>query len=255
MRIRTTFGLVVGLVLAAGAAVSADRVRLRSGKVVEGMVIGADSTSVRLLLASGTRAEFPIGEVATIDFAARTPPPPTPPPSPTKPPPAVLVPSGTPLNVRVTQAIDVDVSKAGMTFKSIVDDPVMIDGRVVIPRGSSAVLQAVQVQQSGTIKGSDKITLKANSVSFGGRVYEIATTYVEMKGAGEGKRSARKIGGGVGLGAVIGGIAGGGEGAAVGALVGGVTGAAVAGSGEEHLKIPAETRLQFTLTAAAKIQP
>jgi hypothetical protein len=255
MRVRSTVALLVGLVLAATASLSADRVRLRSGKVVEGMVIGADSTSVRLLLASGTRAEFPIGDVATIDFAARTPAPPALPPSPTKPPAAVVVPAGTPLNVRVTQAIDVDASKAGMTFKSIVDDPVMIEGRVVIPRGSSAVLQAVQVQQSGTIKGSDKITLKANSVSFGGRAYEVTTTYVETKGAGEGKRSARKIGGGVGLGAVIGGIAGGGEGAAVGALVGGVTGAAIAGSGEEHLKIPAETRLQFTLTAAARIQP
>jgi hypothetical protein len=110
------------------------------------------------------------------------------------------------------------------------------------------------VQQSGTMKGSDKISLKMNSVGFGGMVYEVATGYVETKGKGEGKRTTRKIGGGAGLGAIVGGIAGGGEGAAIGAAIGGVTGAAVAAGGEEHLKIPAETRLQFQLMSAVKVR-
>ena len=111
------------------------------------------------------------------------------------------------------------------------------------------------MEQSGTIKGSDKITLKANAVSFGGFTYEIATTYVEAKGAGEGKKSARKIGGGAGLGAIVGGIAGGGKGAAIGALVGGTAGAVVASQGQEHLNLPAETRLQFQLSAAVNVRP
>ena len=38
-----------------------------------------------------------------------------------------------------------DTSQAGMTFKAIVDDPVMIGGSTVIPRNASAVLQAVHV--------------------------------------------------------------------------------------------------------------
>jgi hypothetical protein len=166
----------------------------------------------------------------------------------------VTVPAGTPLNVRLTQAIDVDASQAGQTFKAVVDDPVMIGGSIVIPRGASAILQAVKVQQSGTMKGSDKISLKLNAIGFGGMVYEVTTAYVETKGKGEGKRTARKVGGGAGLGAIVGGIAGGGEGAAIGAIVGGVTGAAVASGGEEHLKIPAETRLQFQLSAAVTIR-
>ena len=167
----------------------------------------------------------------------------------------VAVPAGSQLNVRLTQGIDVDASQAGMTFKGVVDDPVMVGGSVVIPRGASAVIQAVKVEQSGKMKGSDKISLKVNAISFGGHVYEVATNYVETKGKGEGKRTARKVGGGAGLGAIVGGIAGGGEGAAIGAVVGGVAGAAVASGGEEHLKIPAETRLQFQLTAAVNIQP
>jgi hypothetical protein len=249
------------LVLATGASLSADRIRLRSGKDIEGIFIGGNSKTVRVLLDNGTVSEVPLEQATAVEFSERKPPPP--PPAAPKPtattgaaeaPKMVTVPAGTTVNVRLTQGIDVDASQAGQQFKAIVDDPVMIGGAIVIPRGASAVVQAVSVQQSGSMKGSDKISLKLNSVAFGGYAYEVATKYVETKGKGEGKRTARKVGGGAGLGAIVGGIAGGGSGAAIGAAVGGATGAAVASGGEEHLKLPAETRLQFTLDGAVKIR-
>ena len=88
------------------------------------------------------------------------------------------------------------------------------------------MVQAVKVEQSGKMKGSDKVSLKLNAISVGGMVYDVATAYVETKGKGEGKKTARKVGGGAGLGGIIGGIAGGGEGAAIGVAVGAVAGAA-----------------------------
>ena len=166
----------------------------------------------------------------------------------------IKVPAGTTLNVRLTQPIEVDSAQAGMTFKARVDDPVSIDGRIAIPREAGAVVQVVKVAQSGQFKGSDQVSLKLNAISFGGRAYEVATEYATVQGKGEGKKSARKIGGGAGLGAIVGGIAGGGEGALVGAAIGGIGGAAVAGSGEEHLSLPAETRLQFKLTSTVRVE-
>jgi hypothetical protein len=263
MHIRRVQGITAVLVVALGASLAADRVRLRSGKVVTGMFIGGDSKSVRVLLDNGQVSEVPLEEAVAVEFSARKPepaPPPPPPPqaaqaqAPAAPKP-VTVPGGTKLNVRLTQAIDVDASQSGQTFKAIVDDPVMMGGSIVIPRGATATVQAVQVQQSGKMKGSDKITLKLNSIGFGGMAYPVATEYVETKGSGEGKKTARKVGGSAGLGAIVGGIAGGGSGAAIGAAVGGVAGAAVAAGGEEHLKLPAETRLQFQLSAAVNIKP
>jgi hypothetical protein len=267
MRSRRTRWVTLSLVVAVGVSLGADRVRLRSGKVIEGMFIGADSRTVRVLLDDGQVSEIAIADTVGVEFAARKPaaPPSSRPAPPAKseaapaaaPAPArktVTLPAGTAINVRLTQGIDVDASQAGQKFKALVDDPVMVNGSIVVPRGAGAILQATKVEQSGTMKGSDKISLKLNAINFGGMVYEIASNYVEQKGKGEGKKTTRKIGGGAGLGAIVGGIAGGGTGAAIGAAVGGVTGAAISAGGEEHLKIPAETRLQFQVTSAVNIQ-
>lgn len=253
MQVHRTFICLAVAVLLCGATLSADRITLRSGQRVEGTVTSQDATSVHVTLANGRRAIFAMEDVAGIEFTPRKAP--DPPPSPASRPAPVTIPAQTVLNVRLTEGIDVDATRTGATFRSLVDDPVMVSGKVVIPRGAAVTVQAVNMQQSGKIKGSDKVTLKANSIAFGGVSYEIATTYVETKGKGEGKRSARKIGGGVGLGAIVGGIAGGGEGAAIGAAVGAVTGAVVASQGEEHLKLPAETRLQFQLASAVTVRP
>jgi hypothetical protein len=168
---------------------------------------------------------------------------------------SVTIPAGTTINVRLTEGIDVDLAQAGATFKARVDDPVMLDGAIVIPREAGAAVQAVRVAQSGQFKGSDQISLKLNSISFGGKVHQVVTEYATVQGGGEGKRTARKVGGGAGLGAIFGGVVGGGEGALVGATVGAITGTAVSAQGEEHLKLPAETRLQFTVSSSVRIQP
>ena len=247
----------IAVILAiAGTTLHADRVKLRSGQAVTGDFMSADVKVVRLLLPNGNIAQFPVEDVSAVEFTPRkAPPAPVAAPDPAKAPAPVTVPANTMLNVLLTEAIDVDAAKAGATYKAILDDPVMIGGKVIVPRNTVVALQAVKVAQAGKMKGSDNITLKANSMSFGGRKYEIVTAYVESKGAGEGKKTGRKVAGGAGLGAIVGGIAGGGSGAAIGAAVGGATGAAVASAGEEHLKLEAETRLQFQLTAAVNVRP
>ena len=238
----------------AGTAVHADTVRLRSGKTVSGSFMGADSSTVRILLDNGNIVRLPMADVAGVDFTPRKAPPP-PAPNPAKPPAPVTLPKDTALNVRLTTAIDVDTTELGQTFKSLLDDPIMQNGVVVVPRGATVMLQVAKVEQAGKMKGSDNITLKANTLLFSGRQYEIVTTYYEQKGQSEGKATTRKVGGGAGLGAAIGGIIGGGQGAAIGALAGAGAGAVMASQGTQHMKLAAETRLQFKLNAAVTLQP
>jgi hypothetical protein len=167
--------------------------------------------------------------------------------------PKTLIPAGTILTVRTIDPIDVDAAQAGMKFNGTLDDPVMLQGDVIVPRGASVRMVAAKVEQGGRMKGSDLIQLKIYSITVKGKSYPVVTSLSETKTGGEGKKSSRKLIGGAGLGAIIGGIAGGGTGAAIGAVVGGAGGAAVAASGKPHLKVPPETRLQFQLLADWKI--
>jgi hypothetical protein len=166
---------------------------------------------------------------------------------------ADVIPSGTTLNVRTAQPVDADSSQPGMHLEGIVDDPVTIGGRIVIPRGTPATLEIVRVERSSNMKGRDRLTFKVRSIHVEGRTYPVSTSHVEFKGPSEGKRATRKVVGGAGIGAALGGIFGGGTGAAIGAATGGATGAIVAGSGKTHLTVPAETLLQFRFDASARI--
>jgi hypothetical protein len=168
---------------------------------------------------------------------------------------ASIVPAGTLLNLRTTQPIAADSAQPGMTLTGVVDDPIAVNGEVVIPRGAIAMLEVVNVERSSNLKGKDRITLTVHSIQTGSGTYPVATSQVELKGHSEGKKAARKVIGGAGIGAALGGIFGGGTGAAIGATTGGTTGAVIAGSGKTHLVVPAETLLQFQLHAAARVEP
>ena len=168
---------------------------------------------------------------------------------------ASIVPAGTVLNVRTTQPITAEGSQPGMTFTGVVDDPIAVNGEIVIPRGAVAVLEVVNVERSSNMKGRDRITFKVHSIQTESGTYPVATSQVELKGSSEGKKAAKKVIGGAGIGAALGGIFGGGTGAAIGATTGGGTGAVIAGSGKTHLVVPAETLLQFRLSTAMRVEP
>jgi hypothetical protein len=80
MSTRALISWTLAVALTAGSAVlSADRVKLRKdGRVIEGNFVSADAKRVRLLLANGSIAEFPIEDITAVEFSAKAPPPPAP---------------------------------------------------------------------------------------------------------------------------------------------------------------------------------
>ena len=248
MRIATV--LLQSFLFIAGVAsvLSADTLVLRNGKTLNGTFLGGSARQVDFMSGSGQAITVAIVDVKSLTFSTVQPAPAPPHRH------AVVIPAGSYFRVRTIDMIDVDASRAGMTFRGSLDDPIMSSGGVVVPRGADVVLVAAKVEQGGTMKGSDLIELKVDAIAVRGRMLPVVTSLSETKSAGEGKKTTRKIVGGAGLGAIIGGIAGGGKGAAIGALAGGATGTVVAASGEPHLKVPAETRLQFQLLADWRVQ-
>jgi hypothetical protein len=234
------------LTAALAVMLSADSVALRNGTKTEGTLLGANSRQIDFLTANGESIRVPIEGVASVTFSS------------SKASPqargAVVIPAGTLLRVRTVDAIDVDKAQAGMKFRASLDDPVVSGGSVIVSRGADVVLIAAKVEQGGKFKGSDLIQLKAASIAVNGQPNQVVTSLSETKTGGEGKKTAGKIVGGAGLGAIIGGIAGGGKGSGIGALAGVAGGTILAATGEPHLKVAAETRLEFQLAADWKIR-
>lgn len=172
------------------------------------------------------------------------PPPPPPPPQPV----TVTVPSGTIVSIRTIDSIDSKTNSTGQRFRASLDSPIVVGDSVVVPKGLNVNLRLVNASSAGKIQGRSELTVSLESFTFQGKTYQVATTDVHEQGGSRGKRSAAVIGGGAVLGAIIGGVAGGGKGAAIGAAAGGGTGAAVQVLTKgQQVKIPAETRLDFTL--------
>jgi len=184
---------------------------------------------------------------APVPAAAPAPPPPPPTPPPPQPVTATI-PGGAVVTVRTIDNIDSSTSQTGQTFRASLDAPILVDGRVVVPKGLNVNLKIVTANSAGKFKGASELTVSLDSFTYQGKTYRLSSSSVQEKGESRGKRSGAVIGGGAALGAIIGGLAGGGKGAAIGAGIGAGSGAAVQATTKgQQVRIPPETHLDFTL--------
>lgn len=160
----------------------------------------------------------------------------------------VTVPAGMRLLIRTIDPIDSSKQKAGYRFTASLETNLQAEDTVVAPRGSTVYGRLAEASSAGRMSGSSQLTLELTDIVINGTAYPLLTSTFEVKGKGEGKKTAGKVLGGTGLGALIGGLAGGGTGAAIGALAGAAGGTAVAASKKgEQLQIPSESLLEFRL--------
>jgi len=166
----------------------------------------------------------------------------------------VTVPAGTRILIRMTDSVDSTKQKTGDRFAASLETNLQADNMVVAPRGATVYGRLVQASSAGRMAGSSQLTLELTDIVIRGTTYPLVTSTYEIKGKGEGSKTAKKIFGGAGLGALIGGIAGGGTGAAIGVLAGAAGGTAVAASKKgEQLSIPSESLLEFRLGQPASL--
>lgn len=166
----------------------------------------------------------------------------------------VNVPSGTAITVTLNQSVNSKNAKTGQKLDGSVAQDVMVDGKVVVPKGARVQLSVADVQASGRLSTPAKLWLKVDSVAVKGKTYYTTTRWSGQTGENHNERNVVAIGGGTGLGALIGGVAGGGKGALIGAAVGAGAGTAgAAATGKKDVNFPAETKLRFVTTKTVKV--
>jgi hypothetical protein len=158
------------------------------------------------------------------------------------------IPTGTTITVRMIDSVDSKTDTAGKTFRAAVDEAVIVDGKTLIPKGADATAKLAESRNSGRLTGKPELILSLATITLAGKTYDISASEAVIAGKSRTKRTGTLVGAGAALGAIIGGIAGGGKGAAIGAATGaGAGGAYQVLTKGEAVKIPAETRLSFTL--------
>jgi hypothetical protein len=260
MSLRIVMGAVV-----CSALLAADTLELRSGRTVEGTYLGGDARRVRIAVGDAVES-FSVDEISNIRFGSAAKPAPTAAATTAGPAPRAEilrpaaapdaasrreVPAGTSLVIRMIDDVDSERDSVGQTFRASVDEPVVVDGQTVIPRGADVLAKLVADKDAGRLTGRSELTLDLQSVNVNGTQVAVATGEVTQQGESRTRQTATRTGGGAALGAIIGAIAGGGRGAAIGAATGAAAGGAVQVLTKgPKVRIPSETRLTFTLQNA-----
>ena len=160
----------------------------------------------------------------------------------------MTIPVGTRIAVRTIDGIDSTQNHVGDRFQASLEEPLTVDGRIVVPKGTNVYGRLAEAKQTGTFGGKSQLRLELTGIVLNGRTVPLVTGDYEVSGKSKTASTAKRTVGGAALGSVIGAIAGGGKGAAVGAAVGGGVGAGseVITKGDQ-VKVPSETLLDFTL--------
>ncbi|MGE5692161.1 MAG: hypothetical protein ACM3YF_00100 [Candidatus Zixiibacteriota bacterium] len=161
----------------------------------------------------------------------------------------VTIPSGTPLKVTLNDSLQTNVNQEGDLFTGVLAEPVEMEGKVLIPAGSTCSGIITKLVKGGTLKTSPEIGFVVTEITTPkGKTYEVEVDSIYKKGKSHTGREVGMIGGGAAAGAIIGGIIGKKKGAAIGAVAGAAAGTgAAAATGRENLVYPAGLTLTFNL--------
>lgn len=146
------------------------------------------------------------------------------------------LPTGTAVKIKLENTLTTAMSQTGDPFSGRVTEAVMLNGKTVIPIGSTVQGRLSKVSETRRMYGTPTIGLNPEAVVLpNGERYVLNAVLVDtslkngtdvnnegqIKGAGHDSKDLIEIGAGTAGGALIGGLAKGGKGMLVGGMIGG----------------------------------
>jgi hypothetical protein len=246
------YGLLIALCLAASGGWG-DTLELRNGSVIKGKFVGRTETEISFQVGSSVQ-KYSTADVVSLKFDSDGAAGQTPNESrggaqgDTSTSGAVTIPAGTRISVRTIDSIDSTKNHVGDRFQASLEEPLMVNGNVIVAKGAYVYGRLAESKTSGTFTGKSQLRLELTGIVVNGRTVPIVTGEYELSGKSRGASTAKRTAGGAAVGTIIGALAGGGKGAAVGAAAGGGLGAGSETITKgDQVKVPSETLLDFTL--------
>jgi hypothetical protein len=265
MNAKQICGVIVALCVTAIAA-RADSLELKNGSPIKGKFMGGTQSSISFQVGSSVQS-YDIADVRSLRFEseAQDGSPSVPSRQPTVPSSieknevaqsssSVTISAGTRISVRTIDSIDSATNRVGYRFEASLEEPLSVDGKVVVPKGADVYGRLDESKETGTFAGRSELKLELTGIVVDGQTVPLVTGEYEVSGKSKGESTAKRTVGGAAIGSIIGALAGGGKGAAIGAGTGAGVGAAseIITKGDQ-VKIPSETLLDFTLQQSVTI--
>jgi len=236
--------MATAAVFVCATMVQADTVDLKSGKSLQGSYAGGSSSNIRFNV-GGKLQTIPTAEVEALFFdgsSAAAPAASSAPVAAAAPAAQVVLPAGSRIMVRNSQAINSKQQQAGFRFTARLESDIVADGVVLAPRGANAYGVLTNAKQSGRVAGRSELTLTLTDIMVNNQMVPVVTSDVKsVTDNTAGKTFGRTLGAAA-IGALIDGKSGAKTGAAVGA------GVSILTSGET-INIPSGTLLEFRTAA------
>jgi hypothetical protein len=169
--------------------------------------------------------------------------------------PTRTIPSGTPISVSVETGISSENANVGDSWTGTVKQSVMVDGRTLIPAGSTVTgtVSGVRAAHKGERAMLD---LALSGVDVDGHTYHVHGGTEAIEAGSTRARNLGAVAAGAGAGALIGkAVGGGGKGALIGGLIGAgaATGAVAASKGYQVVLKPGTT-IDFTTSGPVAVR-
>jgi hypothetical protein len=95
------------------------------------------------------------------------------------------VPSGTPLKIRLRTPLSSAYSRSGESFEAVLDEGVVVRGKLLVPRGTTLTGRVVTAKPSGGVQNPGYLRLTLSEISFQGKTQAIQTSSLFRKGGAQ----------------------------------------------------------------------
>jgi len=158
------------------------------------------------------------------------------------------IPAGIRLTVHLQASLSSATSRSGDSFEALLDEPIVVRGQTVAPRGATATGKVLEARASGQFEDPGYMRLALTAISLNGKSLPIQTSSIFVKRGSHEKRDLTVISGASIEKASTGVLAANGKGTLIGASTGTSTGPGTAYATEnKDVGVTPERRLTFRL--------